>query len=75
VKTQRTKPGRNRSDQILTVSELAQYLRCNPSTIYRLLKRSEIPAFKLGHDWRFLISDIDRWIRDSGSVRKGPWIR
>jgi excisionase family DNA binding protein len=53
------------SDEIMTVETLAQYLRCHPSTIYRLLKRGEIPAFKLGSDWRFFKAAIDEWARKS----------
>jgi excisionase family DNA binding protein len=46
---------------ILTVGELAKYLRVHRSTIYRLLKRRELPAFKIGSDWRFNAAQIDRW--------------
>ncbi len=53
------------SDEIMTVAEVAQYLHCSQSTIYRLLKRREIPAFKIGSDWRFLLPDIKQWARDS----------
>ncbi len=49
---------------IMTVAELATYLKCHPSTIYRHLKLGSIPAFKLGKDWRFKQESIDRWIRD-----------
>jgi excisionase family DNA binding protein len=45
----------------MTVRELSAYLRVHPSTIYRLLKRHEIPAFHMGSDWRFNIEEIDRW--------------
>jgi excisionase family DNA binding protein len=47
--------------QVLTVNELADYLRCHSSTIYRLLKHHKIPGFKLGSDWRFNIEAIDKW--------------
>jgi excisionase family DNA binding protein len=47
--------------KVLTVKELSDYLRVHPSTIYRLLKRGDIPGFKLGSDWRFNIETIDRW--------------
>jgi len=50
-------------DDILTVPMLARYLRCHPSTIYRLLKGKEIPAFKIGSDWRFQKSVIENWLR------------
>jgi len=53
------------ANEIWTVSMLARYLRCHPSTIYRLLKRGQIPAFKIGSDWRFQKSVIDRWLKKS----------
>jgi excisionase family DNA binding protein len=52
-------------NEIWTVTMLAGYLRCHPSTIYRLLKRGQIPAFKIGSDWRFQKSVIDRWLKKS----------
>ena len=45
----------------MTVKELADYLRVNPSTIYRLLKQKSIPGFRVGSDWRFNRETIDRW--------------
>jgi excisionase family DNA binding protein len=50
-------------DEIMTVAELAQYLRVNRSTIYRLLKVRKLPAFKVGSDWRFNREQIDDWRR------------
>ena len=46
---------------VLTLEEVANYLRVHPSTIYRMLKRQEIPAFKVGSDWRFNLESVDRW--------------
>lgn len=46
---------------IMTVMELADYLRVHPTTIYRLLKLGQLPAFKVGSDWRFTVESIDRW--------------
>ena len=46
---------------VMTVRELADYLRVHPTTIYRLLKQKRIPAFKVGSDWRFDRESIDRW--------------
>ena len=45
----------------MTVREVSAYLRVHRSTIYRLLKRHQIPAFHMGSDWRFNIEEIDRW--------------
>jgi excisionase family DNA binding protein len=46
---------------VLTLEEVAGYLRVHPSTIYRLLKKRKLPAFKVGSDWRFNLESIDRW--------------
>jgi excisionase family DNA binding protein len=51
------------ADEIMmTIPTLALYLHCHKSTIYRLLKKKQIPAFKIGAVWRFLLSDIDEWL-------------
>ena len=61
---------RLRQEQILTVRELAEYLRCHPSTIYRFVRRREVPHFKLGSDIRFQVSLIEKWIEErSGGMR------
>jgi excisionase family DNA binding protein len=46
---------------VLTLEEVASYLRVHPSTIYRLLKKRRLPAFRVGSDWRFNVESIDRW--------------
>jgi excisionase family DNA binding protein len=45
----------------MTLEEVSRYLHVHPSTVYRLLKRREIPAFRIGSDWRFNIETIDIW--------------
>jgi excisionase family DNA binding protein len=58
-------PGRRESAaEIITIPEVAEYLLCHPSTIYRLLKTRGIPAFRVGSDWRFQRSAINKWARD-----------
>jgi len=46
---------------VLTVKDLAEYLKVHTSTIYRLLKEGKLPAFRVGSDWRFNLNEIDRW--------------
>ena len=46
---------------VLTLEEVANYLRVHPSTVYRMLKKRQIPAFKVGSDWRFNLESIDHW--------------
>ena len=50
-------------EMIMTVTEVAQYLRVHATTIYRLLKENRVPAFRVGSDWRFSRDAIDRWMR------------
>jgi excisionase family DNA binding protein len=47
---------------VLTALELAKYLRIHPTTVYKLAKRGELPAFKVGGDWRFNRASIERWL-------------
>ena len=47
--------------KVITVNELAEYLRVHRSTLYRLLKKKQLPAFKIGSDWRFIVETIDQW--------------
>ena len=46
---------------VMTLDEVANYLRVHPSTIYRLVKKGRLPAFKVGSDWRFNQESIDTW--------------
>jgi excisionase family DNA binding protein len=46
---------------VMTVREVADYLRVHPSTIYRLLKQGQIPGFRIDGDWRFHVKTIDEW--------------
>ena len=48
-------------DKVLTVQEVSTYLRVHPSTIYRMLKKNLLPAFRVGSDWRFTVEAIDKW--------------
>ncbi len=51
--------------EIMTVREVAAYLRVTEKTIYRLLGRGKIPATKVGHQWRFDRASIDDWLSRS----------
>ena len=59
------------STKVLTVNELAEYLRVHRSTIYRLLKKGQLPGFKIGSDWRFNVEVIDEWRLRQGPRRAG----
>ena len=51
-------------NEILTIEEVARYLRLTPQTIYKWAQEKRIPAAKLGKEWRFRKSIVDRWLDD-----------
>ena len=46
----------------LTTEEVLSCLKVNPRTIYRLIKSGELPAIRIGRQWRFRRADLDAWI-------------
>jgi excisionase family DNA binding protein len=53
--------------ELLTLEEVADYLRVTKKTIYRLLERRGIPATKVGHQWRFDKASIDAWLHQGSA--------
>ena len=53
--------------KVITITELSEYLRVHRSTLYRLLKKGQLPGFKIGSDWRFNVEAIDRWRMEEGA--------
>ena len=49
--------------QILTVGEVAHFLRVPKSTVYKLARLGQIPATKIGKHWRFLRKDLQAWMQ------------
>ena len=60
------------ASEIMTLREVAEYLACHPVTIYRLAQSREIPAFRLGGNWRFKRSEIGQWIAQRQRRPKRP---
>ncbi len=52
----------------LNSAEAIAYLRTTPRTLYRRLAQGEIPAVRMGHQWRFRKSDLDAWIARQSSA-------
>ena len=47
---------------IFTIKELANYLKINERTLYKLTTEGDLPAFKVGGSWRFQRKSIQAWI-------------
>jgi excisionase family DNA binding protein len=56
--------------EILTLDEVATFLKAGKRTVYRLAQNGEIPAFKLGGTWRFRRSELDVWITEGINKNK-----
>ncbi len=61
----------NNTETILTINEVAAYLRLNPQTVYRLTQKGVLPGFKVGRHWRFHKDIIDSWIKEQIHAGKG----
>lgn len=57
----------DKPDPIMTIEETAEYLSLHPLTIRRLAREGEIPAFKVGRQWRVRRSILDQWLTDKSA--------
>jgi excisionase family DNA binding protein len=51
--------------EVFTVEEVATYLKVTERSIYNLLSRQKIPAFRVGGSWRFRLDEIEAWTRSN----------
>lgn len=58
-------------DQIMTVKEVADYLKVNERTVYRMAAVGKIPAFKVGGSWRFKQVELEKWIETQSNKNSG----
>jgi excisionase family DNA binding protein len=55
-------------EELVTVQEVALYLKMNPQTIYRFAQQGRIPALKVGSRWRFRPADIEAWLQQQDDL-------
>ena len=53
---------------LLTTAQLAEYLKVDKFTVYRLVTQKNIPAFKVGNQWRFKREMIDAWLLKNSNI-------
>ncbi|MBL4578054.1 MAG: helix-turn-helix domain-containing protein [Flavobacteriales bacterium] len=51
-------------NEIMTIEDVAKYLKLKPQTIYLWAQKGKIPAAKLGKEWRFKRSVLDKWFNN-----------
>lgn len=56
---------------VMTLNEVAEYLRIPRSTVYKLVREGRIPGQKIGRQWRFRRAVVERWLGDTESQEHG----
>lgn len=56
--------------EVLTIEDLADYLKISKSTLYKLVREGSIPCQKVGKHWRFHKDAIDAWLKQKPSTKK-----
>lgn len=57
-------------DKWLTIDELAGYIKMSRTKLYGMTQRGEIPASKIGNQWRFDREEIDQWMKAHATGRE-----
>ena len=55
-------------DTLMTLEEVAAYLRLSKDTVYRMAQSGKIPASKVGTQWRFRQSEVNAWLEQNKNV-------
>ena len=55
-------------DQYLSITDVAERLGVNATTVYRLTQKGRLPAFKVGNQWRFSSEQLERWVVDQMTI-------
>jgi len=58
-----------KNEEIMTIKEVARYLKMAEKTVYSLAQKRKIPAVKIGGAWRFKKSLIDKWIEKNSKFK------
>lgn len=60
---------------LLTIEEVATYLNVSKETVYKMTQRAEIPALKVGTQWRFEQASVDEWLKSNSNQKSKPLSR
>lgn len=60
---------KQKNDPVMTIEELAVYLKVSKSTLYKLCGERKVPGQKVGRHWRFHKDVVDEWLRGAGRAR------
>ena len=58
------------TEKLLTLEQVAEYLNVDKFTVYHLLAVKELPAFKVGNQWRFKKKMIENWLMKNSNMKR-----
>ena len=56
-------------DNLMTLAEVAAYLRLSKDTVYRMASRGKLPAAKVGSQWRFRRDEVEQWLEAHKTIQ------
>ena len=56
---------------LMTLDEVATYLRLSKDTVYRMVQSGRIPAAKVGTQWRFRKPEVEQWLESNRNRKRG----
>jgi excisionase family DNA binding protein len=59
-------------EQLMTLEQVAKYLNVDKFTVYRLIASKQLPAFKVGNQWRFNSKMIEAWLARNSNLKRPP---
>jgi excisionase family DNA binding protein len=62
-------------ENLLTTEQVAQYLKVDKFTVYRLVTQKKIPAFKVGNQWRFKRKLLEDWLTKNSNINLFEFFR
>lgn len=57
-------------EELMTLKEVARYLRLSAQTVYKMVEQGGIPALRAGGQWRFSKAEVDAWMRNRAGRRR-----
>lgn len=57
-------------EKLMTLEEVAEYLRLSKDTVYCMANTGKLPGSKVGNQWRFRKEDVDRWFEKNKNIRR-----
>jgi len=63
------------AEKLLSVADVAEYLNVGKFTVYRLVLGGQLPAFKVGNQWRFKRKLLERWLKMNANTGRKRFVK